>query len=520
MGNPMQPADVACPVCQARAFDPAGVVSRPKHPHTMYRCRICSVTIDSRAWDVDAACNLAAQGAATEDCYTRCYTPEEFERRVGVAQATLGEFGKFVHSAVCFVELGVGEGFLARAAAGVFGTVYGLDIDLTAARNVSRQFGCPVNLHLMPHDGFEALDLPEVSAVALWHVLEHLHDPLAVLRPFLSRMVPGGVVIGQIPLLRPDYVFDEHFLFYNESALLHLAGALGCTPVLMQRDEENDFLSFCLRKQPAGAASPGAGKADDSAVRPALRALGVPALFVFGHQRSGTNVLVETLAAGLDCDVLNEDYPGAFDNFRLRQDGALQALVAASTRGCLLKPITDSLRFREVMQSVPGSAAVFIVRNPLEVVPSFLMEFRDSLPAVAYDIVHNFRWTRLRDVGVELEDWAGVDRLMDKYAGRFDPRRDAPSVVALGWLLLHAALQGRGILGAAGCAVVDYPDLFDPGGALARKVAPALGAAVPLHPARRRKRETHAFASSIDVELAADCLDLYETFRSAGAARG
>jgi len=516
----MQPADVACPVCSARFFDPAGIFARPKRPHTMYRCRTCTVTVDARVWSLDAACNLATQAAATGECYTRCYTQEEFERRVSVAQSTLGEFSKFLHSARCFVELGVGEGFLARAAAGLFGTAYGLDIDLTAARNVSRQFGCPVNLHLLPHEDFGALDLLEVSAVALWHVLEHLHDPLAVLRPFLGRMAPGGVVIGQVPLLREDYVFDEHFLFYNEGALLHLAGALGCTPVLMQRDVENDFLSFCLRKQPPAAASLGAEEAGGGAGRPALRALGVPALFVFGHQRSGTNVLVETLAAGLDCDMLNEDHPGAFDNFRLRQDGALQALVAASPRGCLLKPITDSLRFREVMQSVPGSAAVFIVRNPLEVVPSFLMEFRDSLPTVAYGIVHNYRWTRLRDVGVDLEDWAEVDRLMDKYAGRFDPRRDAPSVVALGWLLLHAALLGRGILGAAGCAVVDYPDLFDPEGALARKLAPALGASVPLRPARRRVRETHAFASSIDVELAADCLDLYDTFRSTGGPRG
>ena len=68
--------------------------------------------------------------------------------------------------------------------------------------------------------------------------------------------------------------------------------------------------------------------------------------------------------------------------------------------------------------------------------------------------------------------------------------------------------------------MVDYPDLFDPEGALARKLAPALGASVPLRPARRRVRETHAFASSIDVELAADCLDLYDTFRSTGGPRG
>ena len=119
----------------------------------------------------------------------------------------------------------------------------------------------------------------------------------------------------------------------------------------------------------------------------------------------------------------------------------------------------------------------------------------------------------MRDVGVTLESWAEVDRVLDKYGGRFDAQRDLPSVVALSWLLLHAALRGRGILGAAGCAVVDYDDLFDAGGALSRKMAPLFSAPVQIAPARRRRRETHFFSSSVDVELMKDCLDTYNAFR-------
>ena len=517
----MQPTNASCPVCGGRGFDLGGVVARPKHPHTLYRCRTCKVVVDERAWRVDAGQDLAAQAAATEGCYTRPYTAEEFGRRVQVAESTLGEFGKFMRGTACLVELGVGEGFLARAAAGRFDTVYGLDIDLSAACNVSRQFGRPGNLHLVPHSQFAAAETGPVSVVALWHVLEHLYDPLPVLRPFLDRMEDGGLVIGQVPLLREDYVFDEHFLFHNESSLFHLAGALDCAPILLQRDEENDFLSFCFRKRPApGPVRPVADRTGMGAGPPTLRSLGAAPLFVFGHQRSGTNVLVDTIAASVACDVVNEGDPAGFENFRLRPHADVARLLKASARGCLLKPISESLRFREIMQAFPGSRAVFAIRNPLEVVPSFLMEFRGNLPAVAHDIVHNYRWTRLRDVGVTLESWAEVDRLLDKYAGRFDAQGDLPSVVALGWLLLHTALRSRGILDAAGCAVVDYDDLFDAGGALSRKVAPLLGAPAAVRPAHRRRREAHAFASRLDIELARDCLDTYEAFRTGAGANG
>ena len=513
----MQPADALCPVCNAHGFDLVGVFARPKHPHTMYRCRTCKVVVDGRVWAVDPQQDLTAQAAATGDCYTRTYTAEEFERRIQIAAATLGEFGKFMRATSCFVELGVGEGFLARAAAGQFTQAYGLDIDLTAADSVTRQFGCPDNLRFMPHGQFDPAEAGPISVAALWHVLEHLYDPLAVLRPFLDQMQDGGLVIGQVPLLREDYIFDEHFLFHNESSLFQLASALGCVPILMQRDEANDFLSFCFRKQDAPARHVAARPASPL---PTLRSLGPPALFVFGHQRSGTNLLMDTLAASITCDVVNEGDPAGFDNFRLRPAADVKRLIKASAPGCLMKPITDSLRFREVMQAHPGSRAVFAIRNPLDIVPSFLMEFRGSLTSVAYDIVHNYRWTRLRDVGVTLESWAEVDRVLDKYGGRFDPQRDLPSVVALSWLLLHAALQGRGILGAAGCAVVDYDDLFDAGGALSRKMAPLFGAPVQIAPAGRRRRETHFFSSSVDIELMKDCLDTYNAFRYGNTAHG
>jgi len=237
-------------------------------------------------------------------------------------------------------------------------------------------------------------------------------------------------------------------------------------------------------------------------------------LFVFGHQRSGTNLLMDTLAASIACDVVNEGDPAGFKQFRLLPVPEVARLVEASAPGCLMKPITESLNFREIMQAHQGSRAVFIIRNPLDVVPSFLTEFRGALPAVAYETMHNYRWTRLRDAGVTLECWTEVDRVLDKYAGRFDARQDLPSVAALSWLLLHTALRGRGILGAAGCAVVDYDDLFDDGGALSRKMAPLFGAPVQIAPARRSRRETHFFSSSVDVELMKHCLDTYHAFRS------
>jgi hypothetical protein len=51
-------------------------------------------------------------------------------------------------------------------------------------------------------------------------------------------------------------------------------------------------------------------------------------------------------------------------------------------------------------------------------------------------------------------------------------------------------------------------------------MAPLFGAPVQIMPARRRRRETHFFSSSVDVEIMKDCLDTYHAFRSGALTDG
>ena len=80
--------------------------------------------------------------------------------------------------------------------------------------------------------GFEAYapdDLPagDFDSILIAHVLEHLEDPIALVRDYLPRLRPGG----QLILITPQelgYASDAtHVRFLNFAALREIAGAVG-----------------------------------------------------------------------------------------------------------------------------------------------------------------------------------------------------------------------------------------------------------------------------------------------------
>lgn len=94
------------------------------------------------------------------------------------------------------LDVGCGDGaFLQRMKA--FGwTVEGCDFDESAARTAESRYGITVKVGRLsdiayPGDSFDA--------VTLNHVIEHLHDPVAVLREIERILKPSGTVIAVTP---------------------------------------------------------------------------------------------------------------------------------------------------------------------------------------------------------------------------------------------------------------------------------------------------------------------------------
>ena len=74
--------------------------------------------------------------------------------------------------------------------------VEGVELNETAARTTSARLGVPVFVGPFEQARYAGAAF---DAIALWDVLEHLHDPLASLRELRRILRPGGVLFLRVP---------------------------------------------------------------------------------------------------------------------------------------------------------------------------------------------------------------------------------------------------------------------------------------------------------------------------------
>ena len=90
----------------------------------------------------------------------------------------------------------------------------------------------------------------KAQAVFLWHVLEHIPEPYPLLRQIAGILKEGGWLIGQVPLLDREYIYEAHLAFLNEPALHHAASQCGFAVEQFNYDIKNRFMGFVLKKTP------------------------------------------------------------------------------------------------------------------------------------------------------------------------------------------------------------------------------------------------------------------------------
>jgi hypothetical protein len=237
------------------------------------------------------------------------------------------------------------------------------------------------------------------------------------------------------------------------------------------------------------------------------------AVFVIGHQRSGTNLLFNLICEGLEATPYNEGSAEAFHNFRLHQPCIINRLVAASRCPSVFKPISQTINFVEIIDCVPDSKAVFIFRNPLEVVVSSLREFGSAMNLLNHDIYYNFVQNKLQDLRIQLPDWNALDRITERYRSRFSLTGDFASKFALNWLLLHVTLLQRGIDRHPATVVIAYDDLVEEPQFVEKQLSQHLQTNIALPRIPSRTSENYYFVDSIDIQLAQDCLEIFQKFK-------
>ncbi|MDK8464261.1 sulfotransferase [Marinobacter sp. SS13-12] len=102
-------------------------------------------------------------------------------------------------------------------------------------------------------------------------------------------------------------------------------------------------------------------------------------VFILGSGRSGTDIVSHCLSKAWDVELINEDNPKAFDNWRLKSLEAVKGAVNASNATLVLfKPIVESLRAEEFLKEFQSAAVVFVVRNPHDSINSMVRFFGEA----------------------------------------------------------------------------------------------------------------------------------------------
>ena len=94
-------------------------------------------------------------------------------------------------------------------------------------------------------------------------------------------------------------------------------------------------------------------------------------LYLIGEQRSGTNMVHRILNRHPLTECYYESDDEAYDNYELRENAVIRALVQRSRADCVVfKPLCDIHRIHELLELVPGGKAVWIYRHYCDVINS------------------------------------------------------------------------------------------------------------------------------------------------------
>lgn len=168
------------------------------------------------------------------------------------------------------IEIGAGTGAFASTAQAAGFKVSAIEMSERCCEYLGKQEGIDAICTDRPLESLSSL--PPTRAVALWHVLEHLHNPAEVLRRIAEKLEPGGVLAIGIPnprslqfrLLGRRWAHldaPRHLCLTPADAILERAGALGLKCVEMTTNDPdglecNQFgWATALRRRPANGAT-------------------------------------------------------------------------------------------------------------------------------------------------------------------------------------------------------------------------------------------------------------------------
>ncbi|WP_225135876.1 class I SAM-dependent methyltransferase [Pseudomonas putida] len=151
------------------------------------------------------------------------------------------------------IELGSGRGSLLRALLDEGYNAYGCEPAPKLVALARQHYGLAQD-RLFEIPGGQFLDhvVPaltgHVQAIVLWHVLEHLENPMQLVGKLYEMLREGGCLILQLPMFCKQYVYPEHYFFPSQATFEYMAKSVGFQVEAVDYDLNNFFVTVCFRK--------------------------------------------------------------------------------------------------------------------------------------------------------------------------------------------------------------------------------------------------------------------------------
>ncbi len=192
-----------------------------------------------------------------EDYYKSWYE-KQLRQRVKLWRRRLNIVKRFCRSGK-LLDVGTGDGLFLKVAKSANFNVYGTEISPAAVRAAKNLYDLDIHLTEIENAGFQENSF---DIITIWHVIEHVKNPLEVLKKVYSLSKPGAVVFVATPNLdkhvsriiyrltsNKPYPFyspkgEQHLFHFNEYTLERIIKKAGFNIICTGTDFASVRLKF------------------------------------------------------------------------------------------------------------------------------------------------------------------------------------------------------------------------------------------------------------------------------------
>lgn len=251
----------SCTICKYRKFDKISSRVRDSTNHKIIKCRKCkhvqiypipSIDEDKEFYDKDM-----------QNKNINFYGSIEDHRRISVVDTTRRSIfvNKLTPKNGRILEIGSGHGFFVGAMHKKKYNITGIEISIekrTMAKKVTKAKILDIDLN---HD---VLDIGKFDTIVMFHVLEHIADPISFLKKIRSLLKPGGKIIIEVPncddfqlelnrSYRDFYWQRAHLQYFSPKTLKKILSLSGLSSKIIgiQRYSVENMFSWKLTNKPS-----------------------------------------------------------------------------------------------------------------------------------------------------------------------------------------------------------------------------------------------------------------------------